>query len=254
MPRLRLVFAALTAIALALTALPVGARDARAAIDAFLRRVAEVEIRDLTVDQRVTLYHPNGVHPSVRGEQRLLVKPPGRQRLEQVIDGRREVRIVANGRAWVRRGDGPTHEVPAAEHERDRTGLLIPDRRSADELLAEWRSLGIRDDVSHVEQLGGRSVTVIGARAGERSTPSAWLDPDHGVVRFITRDRLPAGPALVDRTFSDHRPLAGAFRFPWRQEAFVDGKLLVLVTVRSIVANAGLADALFDPDALRRER
>jgi hypothetical protein len=144
--------------------------------------------------------------------------------------------------------------VPAAEHERDRTGLLVPDRRSADELLAEWRTLGIRDDVSHVEQRGGRTVTVIGARTGDRGTPSAWIDPEDGVVRFITRDRLPAGPALVDRTFSDHRPLAGGFRFPWRQEAFVDGKLLVLVTVRSAVANAGLADALFDPEALRRER
>jgi hypothetical protein len=58
----------------------------------------------------------------------------------------------------------------------------------------------------------------------------------------------------VDLAFSEHRPLAGAFSFPHRQEAFVDGKLLVLIQVRSVMVNTGLSDALFDPDTLRRGR
>jgi hypothetical protein len=56
----------------------------------------------------------------------------------------------------------------------------------------------------------------------------------------------------VDLAFSEHRALTGGFFFPHRQEAFVDGKLLVLIVVRSVRVNTGLADALFDPDELRR--
>jgi hypothetical protein len=58
----------------------------------------------------------------------------------------------------------------------------------------------------------------------------------------------------VDLAFSEHRPLAGAFSFPYRQEAFVDGKLLVLIQVRSIVVNTRLSDSLFDPATLRQGR
>jgi hypothetical protein len=233
---------------------PALATDGHFALDAFLRRVAHLEIRDLTIHQHVTIYHPDGLHAGARGEQRLLIKPPGRHRLEQVIDGEREVRLLVNGRVWVRRRDGKTYEASPTESERQGMGLLVPSRRSVDELLEEWRQLGIRTDVSHVERLGGRTLAVIGAAAGDRDVPSAWVDPDLGVVRFVTRERLPSRSALVDRAFSDHRPLAGGFRFPWRQETFVDGKLLVLVTVRVATVNSGLAETMFDPEALRRER
>jgi hypothetical protein len=42
--------------------------------------------------------------------------------------------------------------------------------------------------------------------------------------------------------------------FPYRQEAFVDGKLVVLVVVRSAAVNTNPDDGLFDPDALKRGR
>lgn len=228
--------------------------DPKSAVEAFVGRLAGVEIRDLIIHQSFTLYHPDGLHPAARGEERLVLKPPGRQRVERTIDGQREVRLIADGRVWVRRADGKTYEAPPLERERDRTGIMVPFRRSAAELLAEWRALGVRDDVGHEQRVGRRTVTVIGAPAGDRDSPAVWLDPDYGVVRFISRERLPKGPALIDLTFSEHRPLAGAFHFPWRQEAFVDGKLALLITVRSVVANVGPSDALFDPDALRRER
>jgi hypothetical protein len=130
----------------------------------------------------------------------------------------------------------------------------MPFRRATADVLAEWRALGVRDDVSHLTRVAGRSVTVIGAKPGERDTPSVWIDPEYGVVRFIRRERLPKGEGLIDLAFSEHRPLAGAFFFPHRQEAFVDGKLLVLIVVRSVTVNTGLADSLFDPEALRQGR
>jgi hypothetical protein len=239
--------------AIAAWSAPARGADARSAVEAFVARLAGVEIRDVVVHQAVTLFHRDGRHPKSVGEQRLFIKVPGRQRLEQVIDGRREVRLMVSGRAWVRRADGTTYEAPPTGNEREQSRLLIPLRRSADDLLAEWRALGVRDGVAHEDRLAGRPVTVIGARPGERLNPAVWLDSEYGVVRFVTREKVAKGTALIDLAFSEHRPLLGGFHFPHRQEAFVGGTLLVLVVVKSIVANTDVPDALFDPDALRRE-
>jgi outer membrane lipoprotein-sorting protein len=228
--------------------------DARAAVEAFIARLAGAQVNDLAIEQSFTLYHPDGRLAQSTGEQRVWLKVPRRQRVEQVMEGRREVRLSVADQVWVRNADGRVYEAPPAERERDRTHLLMPFRRTASDVLAEWRSLGIRDDVSHAARVAGREVTVIGAKPGERDTPSVWVDPEYGVVRFVRRERLPKGQGLVDLAFSEHRPLAGAFFFPHRQEAFVDGKLLVLIVVRSVAINTGLADALFDPDELRRGR
>jgi hypothetical protein len=230
------------------------AADARSAVDAFVARLAGAAVTDLTIEQTFTLYHPDGRHPQSTGEQRVWTKIPRRQRVEQVMEGRREVRLSVGDQVWIRNGDGRVYEAPPAERQRDRTHLVMPFRRTAADVLAEWRALGIRDDVSHVTRVAGRALTVIGAQAGERDTPSVWLDGERGVVRVIRREKLPKGEGIVDLTFSEHRPLAGAFAFPYRQEAFVDGKLLLLVVVRSVTVNTSPPDALFDPDALRRER
>ena len=229
------------------------AQDARAAVEAFVARLSDVKITDLVIQQNLTLYHPDGRHPQSTFEQRVLIKLPQRQRLEQTVEGRREVRLAVGDRVWIRQPDGKTYETPAGGGGNDRTHLLVPFRRSAADLLAEWRSLGVRDDVSHVTRLRGRAVTVIGARPGDRDVPSVWLDAEHGVVRVVRRERLPAGPGVVDLAYSEHRPLPGGFYFPHRQEAFVDGKLLMLITVRSVRVNTNPPDALFDPEALRKE-
>lgn len=232
----------------------VSATDARAAVEAFIARLSAVQVTDLVIEQTLTLYHPDGRHRQSSGEQRVFIKLPRRQRVEQTMDGQREVRLAVGDRLWIRTRDGRTYEAPPAEQQRDRTHLLVPFRRSAADLLAEWRALGVRDGASHGIRVGGRDVTVIGAAAGDRRSPAVWLDNEHGVVRFITRERLGKGDALMDLTFSEHRPLAGGFSFPYRQEAFVDGKLLVLIVVRSLQVNTSLADTLFDPDALRAGR
>ena len=241
--------AVLAAVLIPLTAL---AADARSAVEAFVAHLAGARVADLAIEQTFTVFHPDGRHPQSTGEQRVWVKVPRRQRVEQIVEGRREVRLAAGGEVWIRSADGRVYEAPPSERERDRTHLVMPFRRAAADVLAEWRALGVRDDVSHVTRVAGRAVTVIGARPGDRDTPSVWIDPEYGVVRFIRRERLPRGEGVVDLAFSEHRPLAGAFFFPHRQEAFVDGKLLVLITVRSVTVNTGLPDALFDPEALRR--
>jgi len=228
--------------------------DARAAIETYFGRLSGVQIKDLVIEQTFTLYHPDGLHPRSTGEQRVYVKVPRRQRIEQTIEGAREVRLAVGDRVWIRQRDGKTYEAPPSQREGERTYLLVPFQRTADDLLAEWRTFGIRDTVAHVARVRGRAVTVLGAQPGDRDSPSVWLDEEYGVVRFVTREKLPTGEALVDLALSEHRPIAGGFFFPHRQEAFVGGKLLMLIVVRSVVANINLADELFDPDALRRGR
>jgi outer membrane lipoprotein-sorting protein len=231
----------------------VGGGDARSAVDAFLARLGDVNVAELVLDQTLTLYDPAGRHPQSSGEQRVYVKLPRRQRVEQTIEGQKEIRLTVGDRVWMRAADGKTFEAPPAGT-RDATQLLVPLRRTGADLLAEWKVLGVRDDVSYVTRAGDRTVTVIGARPGERTVPQVWLDPERGVVRFVTREKLPTGDGVIDLSLSEHRPLVGGFALPYRQEAYVDGKLVVRILVRSAAVNTGLDDALFDPDALRRGR
>jgi hypothetical protein len=229
----------------------VAAQDSRAAVEAFVARFADVQIGDVVIDQNISLYLPDGRRPYLSGEQRMFFKVPQRQRVEQTLDGQREIQITVGNKVWVRRADGRVVELPAVEPLRTLPTVLVPVKRRAEELLAEWRARGVRADVSHVTRVAARTVTVIGARPGERDVPAVWLDPDYGVVRLVTREQLPNGSKLVDLTLSEHRPLAGRLYFPYRQEMFVDGKLLMLFTVRSVAINTNPADALFEPAGLK---
>jgi hypothetical protein len=230
-----------------------GAPDVRGAVNAFVTRIAAADIRDLVIDQILDVYDAQGRHRQTRVDQRLFIKMPDLQRLEQTVEGVREIQIVAGDRAWSRRAEGKIGEM-SLDRRRDTARLLLPLKRSGDELLADWRTLGVRDDVAHVATVTHRRITVIGASPGDRDSPSVWLDPQYGVVRLITRQKLPDGPALLDLSLSEYHALIGGVFFPYRQEAFVNGKLLLLITVRSVSVNTGLRGELFDPDALRRGR
>src|SRR3989304_1756940 len=90
-----------------------------------------------------------------------------------------------------------------------------------------------------------------GRRAGGgRTSPAVWLDPEYGVVRIITRVEGPDGAKVGDVAFSEHRKVSAGFFYPFRQELFLDSKLLEVASVRSVEGNTGLSDSLFDPDAL----
>jgi hypothetical protein len=229
------------------------ASDARRAVEAYVRRLPGTPVTDLALRQTLTVYHPDGRHPQSTGEQQLYIKPPRRQRLEQTLDGQREIRLTVDDRTWVRQPDGTTVQTPTTGG-RDRTSLFAPFRRSAADLLAEWRGLGVREDVSHAVRVRGRPVTIIGAGPSDPASPAVWLDEQYGVIRVITRERLLKGVRLVDLTLSEHRPLLDGLFFPYRQELFADGRMVLLVIVRSVAVNANLPDELFDPEALRRGR
>ena len=233
-----------------------GANDpggARAAAEAFVARVDGAQAGSVLVEQTVTLYHPGGRLKTSTGEQRVYLKPPRHLRVDREAEGEREVLLVLGDRVWMRRADGRTYEAPPRN-----AGPVAPShlpglQRSAAALLAEWTALGVDVDVSHPVVVGGRRLTVIGAGPGERDRPAVWLDPEYGVVRMVTRERLPRGERLLDRTLSEHRAIAESLYLPHREEWFLDGRLRRLVIVRSVTVNAALPDALFDPAALARE-
>src|SRR5260370_30984137 len=81
------------------------AQDARAAVEAFVARLAPVNVTDLDIVQNLTLYDPGGRHPQSTGEQRVFFKLPLRQRLEQTVDGQRQVRLTIGDPVWRRRSD-----------------------------------------------------------------------------------------------------------------------------------------------------
>ena len=242
--------AALVVLALAAWAAAGEAAEPRVALERFLARASGTALRDLTIDQDLTVFNPDGRAVFASGTQRVIFRFPDQQRVEQTVEGRTEVRLTVRGKTWRRGSDGKVTEL--SQDRGQAIALAVPVRRSADEVLAEWRALGIRDDRSHEARLAGRVVSVIGAQPGERDRPAAWLDPEYGVVRFVAREAADPGPVLTDVSFSDYRPLVGALFFPYRQETFRSGKLLVRLLVRSLTANTSPADALFDPAALSR--
>ena len=228
-----------------------GVADARRAVEEFVARVGNGSVTDLAIRQTLTLYHPDGRHLKSTGDQQLFIKPPRYRRLEQTIDGQREVQLVVAERAWVWR-EGKVTEAAAVE--RDRTRLVTPFVRNADDLVAGWKALGVRTEVSHRTFYRRRPVTIIGAGPDDRDVPAVWLDPEYGVVRVVTREKLGAHQVALDLTLSEHRPLGDGVFFPFREELFADGRLLFVVDVKSLDVNRGLSEELFDVDALRRLR
>ena len=153
------------------------AADAKSVVEAYVARLAGTTIEDLSVVQAFTLYHPDGRQPAVTGSQRLFLKPPRSQRLEQDIEGKREIRLTVGDRVWIRPPDGRTYEAPPSEGRRDRVHLLTAFQQGAGDLMREWQSAGVSVEVSDEVTVGGRAVTIVGAKAGERDRPAVWVDP-----------------------------------------------------------------------------
>src|SRR5262249_8703549 len=203
---------------------------AQRVVDEFVARVGNAPVTDLAIVQTLTLYHPDGRHPKSTGDQQLFIKMPRHRRLEQTIDGQREVHLVVAERAWVWR-EGKVTEASALEP--SRTRFVTPFARNADDLVAGWKALGVRTDVSHWSFYRRRPVTVIGAGPDDHDVPAVWLDPEYGVVRVVTREKLGARQATLDLTLSEHRPLGDGVFFPFREELFADGRLLFVINVKS---------------------
>jgi len=70
----------------------------------------------------------------------MLFKLPQRQRVEQTVEGQREIQLTVGDRVWVRRADGKVSQAAAPEATRTLTHVLVPVKRRAADLLTDWRS------------------------------------------------------------------------------------------------------------------
>src|SRR4029453_2563509 len=114
----------LVALAMLVPLAALGA-DARTAVEAFVARLAGARVTDGAIEQTFTLYHPDGRRPQSTGEQRVWIKVPRRQRVEQVMEGRREVRLGGGGRGWAggrRPGGDPRARRPGLRGAAGRAG------------------------------------------------------------------------------------------------------------------------------------
>src|SRR5262249_46179030 len=132
------------------------AQDSRVAVEAFGARFSDVQIGDVVIDQNLSVSLPDGQRPYLSGEQRMFLKVPQRQRVEQTLDGQREIQITVGNKVWVRRVDGRVVELPAVEPLRTLPTVLVPVKRRAEELLAEWRARGRRGAPSPDPRAGAR--------------------------------------------------------------------------------------------------
>jgi hypothetical protein len=110
------------------------AQDSRVAVEAFVARFSDVQICDVVIDQNLSVYLPDGQRPYLSGEQRMFFKVPQWQR----------VQVTLGNKVWVRRADGRVVELSAVEPLRPLPTVLVPVKRRAEELLAEWRARGVR--------------------------------------------------------------------------------------------------------------
>ncbi|NQT95400.1 MAG: outer membrane lipoprotein-sorting protein [Candidatus Omnitrophica bacterium] len=69
---------------------------------------------------------------------------------------------------------------------------------------------------------------------------------------FISVKAEMAGPNGTKNkmVFSDFRELGSNWKFPYRTETYVNDKLISKVTIRSVRINTGLADSIFNADAI----
>ena len=171
-------------------------------------------VTDLAIEQTFTLYHPDGRHPQSSGEQRVWIKMPRRQRVEQV-DGRpargasrrRRPGLDPHGRRQVSEAPGRARARPHPP-----AGAVPPlgGRRAGRVALARRAR---RREPRHPRWAAARSPSSAPSRASATprrcgSTPSA-VSSASSCARSC-----PSGEGMVDLTFSEHRPLAGGLQFP----------------------------------------
>ena len=108
-------------------------------------------------------------------------------------------------------------------------------------------SLGVRDDVVRRDTLGGRTVWVVGAPAGDVSSDQIWVDAERWVpVRIIDRETHGTRTTITDMRLNDYATHGG---LPLATTVLVyrDRRLALRQELREIRVNPALPDGAFDP-------
>jgi outer membrane lipoprotein-sorting protein len=99
------------------------------------------------------------------------------------------------------------------------------------------------------ETIGGRRCFVLAVLDPSSETAKLWVD--QGNLALLKLEGRPSNGDTMTVLFSDHRSVAGGFEFAYRADVYSGEELITTVVVESLDINSGLADELFNPDAVK---
>ena len=114
-----------------------------------------------------------------------------------------------------------------------------------DQTLDALHKVGYDLSKMHTGQFDGRPVYVVGADAGDSTSPQFWIDTERLVVVRQLWHMSPGNTHLFDAQFKHYRPIGKSWIAPECQ-FFVDGRRVQLEQYSEIKADVPLSPDLFD--------
>lgn len=127
--------------------------------------------------------------------------------------------------------------------------------QAPDTTAAQLRAAGIDLSIVRADTLDGRAVWVVGAAAGDTTSPQFWIEQERLLfVRLIEQQRNPnqpdAPPAIMDIEFRNYEPLGGGWIAP---EVVIkrNGEVMMREVYRDMRADVELPPDLYDTTTYR---
>jgi hypothetical protein len=223
---------------------PAAPTSAAALVGAMHDRYAGRWYRTLTFLQNNTLYRSGGGEDHSQWREYMAI--PGRLRIEY---------LPATSRSGVLFEGGRVHAFNAGKRTQTQARihplLLIGGDVYAippEVTLRRLDSLGVDLSKFHVDTLDGVRAYVVGAAAGDSTSPQIWVDADRLVaLRVIERETRGTRTVVTDSRFTRYEqmeglPVATAMLF------LRDGRPVFKEEYAEVRLNVPLPDALFDPE------
>ena len=173
---------------------------------------------------------------------RIVMKRPGRLRIEMNFQGKTMIRACDGKTAWSVvpfHGSPDPQEMPA-----DEAKPLI-EQADIDGPLVDFRSKGYRIELVGREDVEGAPADKLKVTNAGGDVSYIYLDAETGLrVRQSSRRRQQGSEVDVDTYLSNYKPVEGVL-FPFSIETRIQGKPAGKVVVHDIRLNVALDDAIF---------
>lgn len=200
--------------------------------------------KTLTFEQKTTNYRPDGTSESHIWYEALSV--PGKLRIDITPLEKGDGLIFAGGKVYSFR-DGK--QALSRDHVHPLLVLGFDVYGQPVEVtVPQLKGLGIDLSVVHEEPWQSGTAIVVGARAGDRTTPQFWIDKKNLI---FTRLFEPAGrekKSIQETQFNGYQKVKGGGWVSAEVKFFVDGKLSTLEEYTNIKTDAPLSRDLWDPE------
>ena len=124
--------------------------------------------------------------------------------------------------------------------------LAYPDSKKYQRDTAFWDTLIANGEMTGEEMLGNYDCILAQATDEKGEKFTLWIEKD--TWNLIQAENHNEGSGKINFWNSDFRKIEGNWEIPFKQEVYVDGKLVLTSLVKSVKVNQNPADELFDPD------